>query len=199
MKKSRLLYKLFEKLAVDVSLGFLVFVIVSLLYRASFSSFWAELEVLIAVVFFANVPDIDYIPFFLLRKKRNWTSHWLIHYPVVGIIVALIVLLLSPYWATLLGVGYLAHLFHDGRDRQGLQFLWPFYKKHIRWEGLFGFVDSEIDYQVIHAELRSRMHKRGTLDELEMRVKDQKMGKSKITFFLISCILAIIFMSRGLF
>lgn len=192
--KKKEFYKIFLKLTIDISVGMLIFVAVSLILKAEFCSLWSKLSVLGASICFALLPDLDYIPFFIWRKRCGWTSHWLIHYPILWIAIAALVWSASSYWAVLFGAGTLAHLLHDGRDAQGLKFLWPFYNKFIRWQGVFSFKNSQLDYDRIHSALRQNMLERGLKEEAEMRL-DEQAGKenAKIIFFALACALVFLY------
>jgi hypothetical protein len=165
---------------VDVSSGMIIYVVVSILFGISFN-IW----ILLATIIFSDIPDIDYIPFFLWRKRYGWTSHWLVHYPLLWIGIAALISIRSDYWAFLLGACAMAHFGHDARSEQGMAILWPFSKTHYRWR-IF-FKNSEEDYQRIHSARRMEITEREVKDEIEWRVGHKKISKGKIIFFSFAC------------
>ncbi|MEK9209491.1 MAG: metal-dependent hydrolase [Patescibacteria group bacterium] len=182
----RLLYGMIAEEIVDVSSGMLVYVIVSMLFGKTFN-----ICILLVVMIFSDIPDVDYIPFFLWRKKYGWTSHWFVHYPLLWLGIAALISIWSNYWAFLLGACAMVHFGHDVRSEQGIAIFWPFSKSHYCWK--IWFRNSERDYQRIHSERRKRVQERNAADEIEERVGKKKIGKEKIIFFLISCTVAVMF------
>jgi hypothetical protein len=85
---------------------------------------------------FTYLPDADLIPFFLLRKKFKWDSHWIIaHHPIaiipaIGIttwLVSNMFHISDIFFLTTLSMFCIsAHFVHDSFDPIGLHWFSPF-------------------------------------------------------------------------
>lgn len=115
---------IFSLVAIDLSCGIIEYVAISYLFGKNF-----DYRILGLSIFFAFLPDIDFIPFIFLRKRLNLMSHQMIHYPLIlissGFFIALF--LTNKYIALLFLVGVTVHFINDTIDNLGgIKWLWPF-------------------------------------------------------------------------
>jgi len=186
--------KLLGKTIPYISISLICYVIISILCGKNFSFKFLFFS------FFASIaPDLDFIPYCILRKKLGLTTHQYFHFLAVWIFaVIMIYLFLGKYYALLFLFTVLGHLLYDATDKQGLWFFLPFSKKHFRLEifeaglGLidFGFVDSEKDFQKIHKKLKEGICERNTKNEINLRFE---LTKNEVIFFLVSVLFVLLY------
>lgn len=160
------------------SISLICYVIISLLLGKNFS-----FKFLFISIFAGVAPDLDFISYFILRKRYGFTTHQHLHFLFIWIIGFLVVYLLSGIYAAFLFLFPIAvHLMYDATDIQGLWFFIPITKRHFRLKN-FTLVDSEKDFQRIHSNLRKGMYKRSMMDEINIRFE---LTKNEIIFFIFS-------------
>lgn len=120
---------IFSLAAVDLSCGVIEYAVISYLFGKSF-----DYRILGLSIFFAFLPDMDFIPFIFLRKRLNLMSHQMIHYPLIllpfGFAVVLFVA--SKYVAALYLAGVAVHFINDTTDNLGgIKWLWPFSRAYF--------------------------------------------------------------------
>ncbi len=153
----------------DILFGCLVYLASSLLFNRSPSAVDAGV-----VVFFALAPDLDLIPFLLLRRRLKLVSHWFIHFPLIYIpIGAMLVWLASReewFYVVSFILASLAHFLHDSKAVQGVQWLWPV--SQAGWAiSEHGLVRVEpIERKLVYDRLRQGALERNILDEIRLRV-----------------------------
>ena len=180
--------KMLGKTIPHFSIGLICYVIISFLCEKNFS-----IKILFFSIFASVAPDLDFIPYLILRKKHGITTHQHFHFLAVWILAVIVIyLFLGTYCAFLFLFPVMIHLFYDATDIQGLWFFLPFSKRHFRLElsgidslGLidFRFVDSENDFQDIHSNLRKGLYERNIIDEINIRFE---LTKNEIIFFIFS-------------
>lgn len=178
------------------SIGLICYVIISTMLCSKNFSF----KFLFFSVFVSIAPDLDFIPYFILRKRYGLTTHQYFHFLAVWILaVIMIYLILGTYYALLFLFSVSGHLMYDAMDIQGLWFFLPFSKKHFRLDlsetnrlGLidFEFFNSENDFQKIHKKLKEGMYERNIKDEINLRFE---LTKNEIIFFLFSILFVLFY------
>jgi len=116
-------------------LGMLIYAAVTFSYGLNFDwrlALWS--------IAFVHAPDIDMIPYLLLKRRLPYGSHWLIghHFlillPLYGMIgrhVGQHYGKPASYLAVIAMLDAIAHLIHDSTQPQGLHWLSPFiWKRH---------------------------------------------------------------------
>lgn len=153
---------------VDATIGIAVYLALSWLFDKPFDT-----AVLLAAIIFAHLPDIDAIPYFLLRKRFKLVSHHLIHYPLILIplgTIALLALCSALYLPLLYALSVTGHFIHDSASVTGIKWLAPFSPRNAyRLEG-WRFVRAR-DREAFYAELRPTISKRTFIDEILMRLE----------------------------
>lgn len=163
---------------IDASLGIFSFVFVSLLFDKGFNS-W----MLLFALFFVFLPDLDFIPFAVLRRRLNLVSHHIIHFPLMLIpSVAGLILFFSHDWyiVTLFAVCCLAHFVHDTASVTGVCWLWPISGKAFTFER--GVIVVARDRDKHYSALKKGLHKRIIIDEIKMRMQGELSGRSIVLF-----------------
>lgn len=120
---------IFSLAAVDLSCGVIEYAVISYLFGKSF-----DYRILGLSIFFAFLPDMDFIPFIFLRKRLNLMSHQMIHYPLIllpfGFAVVLFVA--GKYVVALYLAGGAVHFINDTTDNLGgIKWLWPFSRAYF--------------------------------------------------------------------
>ncbi|HEY4493687.1 MAG TPA: metal-dependent hydrolase [Candidatus Paceibacterota bacterium] len=136
----------------DTSLGLILYVAISIVFGEEFSPRYLGLALIAS-----HLPDFDFIPFLLLRKRYGWFSHWPIgrawywslHNPpvtltVVGLATYVIAQVLetehSLYVLCLVASGIALHFLLDSTEEQGFALLSPLTGQETRWRlGKKGF------------------------------------------------------------
>lgn len=150
----------------DIKLGLLWAILVAILFGQIITPPW-----LLAGVFFALLPDID---FWLEYIKRGTVGgktidlhRTLLHAPLTYIPVTILVGVYGgPAWMWLFGLGIFGHFIHDSMGMgYGIRWLWPF---STRWYKLFSGKDGAIHYDTDHLltswsdeEMIALVHERG--------------------------------------
>lgn len=153
----------------DILFGCSVYLASVWLFDRSFSGVDAGV-----VVFFALAPDLDFVPFLLLRRRLKFVSHWFIHFPLLYIpIGTMLVWLVSGgewFYVVSFVLASLVHFLHDSKAVQGIQWLWPISEKGWAIES-FKLVRVEPEErQRVYERLRAGAAKRSVLDEIRLRV-----------------------------
>ena len=158
-------------LFIDLSLGIIAFVGISLLFGKPF--YWS---LLFAAIIFAHLPDSDFIPFTLLRKRFRLVSHHLIHFPLLYIPLGMGALFASrkPMLAVLFGICSIAHFIHDSMCITGIRWLWPLGKKAYTIQK-FRFREATKRDEYYESLKRTRKN-RNIIDEVIIRVEGPTFG-----------------------
>lgn len=107
---------------IDITFGMFVYVVVSMFFGEPFSYTW-----LLWTLFSSILPDGDFVPYLILRKRMRWVSHHLVHYPLFFIAITGALMLWNTYAASLFGLAILVHFIHDTyTTKRGIRWLWPF-------------------------------------------------------------------------
>lgn len=124
---------------VDMALGFLNYAAWSWLAGQRFNIWFLLLSVLST-----HLPDLDFVPFLLLRRRFRLFSHWMIgHHPVpLLFLVAAAGFVAGKIWLPgqtgyLVGLtasGVFLHFLHDGMHRLGFPWLSPFSQTRYRFQ-----------------------------------------------------------------
>jgi hypothetical protein len=132
----------------DFKLGILWPVLVGILFQEPITFTW-----LLAGVFFALLPDIDFWIELIQRGtvggKIIGAHRTLLHNPLVYVPVILFVgSFFGPAWMTLFGLGVFGHFIHDSMGMgYGVRWLWPF-SNH--WFKIFSDIEGNIHYDLRH-------------------------------------------------
>jgi hypothetical protein len=123
---------------VDMTFGVLNFVAWSWLARQRFDIWFLFLS-----VFSTHLPDVDFIPYLLLRRRFRLVSHWPIgHHPFPLLLFVTAVSFIAAtiwlpgrvgYTIALTTTGVLLHFVHDGTGRLGFPWLSPFLRTRFRF------------------------------------------------------------------
>ena len=119
----------------DLCFGVLIYIGTSTVFGEPFSSGYLAVALL-----FSLFPDLDFIPYVLLRKRFQLVTHRFIHYPILFGAMGLILILISPYLGVLFLLCTLAHFVHDtfsdtSVSPLGVQWLYPFSEAGIVFRG----------------------------------------------------------------
>lgn len=140
----------------DLCIGIFSYVGISLFFEEPF-----RLSYLFLALLFSLLPDIDFVPYVLLRKQRNLATHWFVHFPFLYMLLGGICSLFSVYLGVLLLVCTLLHLTHDLFSEksenypQELKLFYPFSRKSLSWQDR-KFVVLDETQQRSQLELRRR-------------------------------------------
>ncbi len=152
----------------DLVSGVLVYFLTKLLFQHSFS-----LPELAISICFAFGPDLDLVPFFLLRRRMKLVSHWIIHFPLPYILFGgLVVWGITREWFFLLNFVFasLAHFIHDTASVPGIRWLWPLSRQAYA-VGCSGVVlVSEDERRRFYDKMGDGAQQRSFLDEIKIRV-----------------------------
>lgn len=172
---------------IDATIGIAVYLAVSWLFAKPFS-----IAIWLATIIFAHLPDIDTIPYLLLRNRYKLVSHHLVHYPLVLIPLGSAVLFAfygDFYLPLLYALGVTGHFIHDSTSVTGIKWLAPFsHHKAYRLEG-WRFVHAR-DREAFYAALRPAITKRTFIDEILMRLEDITV----ISLILFALLLVMVFL-----
>lgn len=177
---------------IDLGGGGVIYVLASLAFGEKFN--W--LNLLFLMVFFAFPgPDLDLIPFFILRKKLKLTTHHFFHFPLIFLPLGFV----AGFWwgglygATLSFIGMTFHFVHDtfepAEKKSGIQWLRPFSKN------LFFFDKGKIhilpyqEWKQHLEELKKGVEKRSKWDEIMVRM--EWPGKKTYIFLAASALLLV--------
>ena len=133
------------------------------------------------VMFFAIAPDLDWLPYLLLKKRKGLYSHWIIHFPLLYIPIGVaLVWWASGEWFYMAAfvAASLAHFLHDAASTPGIQWFWPFSMiAHAIHD--FRIVPVYPDERrMFYEKLREGAAERGFLEEIRMR-----LGKGRPEWF----------------
>jgi hypothetical protein len=115
---------------IDIAVGGIIYAVFSLLFINKDFDLW----ILGYSIFITLLPDLDGFLFLLFRKRFSLIHHKLIHWPIV--IISLAVLLVyfltrDYYWVCICIAGLVFHFIHDSLPPDpGPQWLFPFNTKH---------------------------------------------------------------------
>lgn len=171
----------------DLALGILSYTAISWLFHKQFNAFAFMLTVC-----FAFFPDIIDIPLFIvLRKKLNLVSHHILHFPmwVLPATGCMVFFLTRSWYVTSLAVvATFLHFVHDSTNLVGIKWTsCPFDTNALKLEGLKIVPATARDEY--YANLRRTKEKRGTIDEILMRIREEKPDKKSI-FLLVATVTA---------
>ncbi|KKS37770.1 MAG: hypothetical protein A3G49_05505 [Candidatus Sungbacteria bacterium RIFCSPLOWO2_12_FULL_41_11] len=172
---------------IDLASGMVVYVIVSLFFGIQF-----DYRVLGLSIFFAFFPDLDFIPYVLLRRRFKLVSHHIIHFPLMLIPVGAGLVWLvtqSSYLAILFALGVFIHFLHDGSDKTGMYWLWPLMRRPYQLTGR-GFVMSAEARRAVFEESRKGADKRSAWDEVTMRM--EAVGVKTKAYLLVALLLVLL-------
>ncbi len=141
---------------------------------------------LIGSVLFAHLPDLDMVPYFILKRffgvQFRLSSHRVIgHYPIIVIpLVVVCVIGLADNnemaWLTLAMIGIVGHFIHDSTEPQGLHWFSP-----ISWDRITlmrGWPDKVSRYRWIRIHFsKGAAFNKSALDEFAQRVDPLMRGQ----------------------
>ncbi|KKU52557.1 MAG: hypothetical protein A3H69_00935 [Candidatus Sungbacteria bacterium RIFCSPLOWO2_02_FULL_47_9] len=174
---------------VDLAIGMVVYTATSYCTGHSFN-----LLFFIIGLKFAFFPDLDFVPFILLRRRYNLASHHFIHFPLV------LPTLGAAFWFFVTGgwyfpamffFGTMGHLIHDSFSHGGIRWLWPFSNEHYTFAGWR--VAKAVRRKEIIERLTASASHRSAIDEFLMRWEHPTAGS--IAFLLTALAFLIIFIS----
>lgn len=169
---------------VDVALGFFNYTAWSWLMARHFNIWFLFLAIVST-----HLPDVDMIPYLLLRRRYGLISHWIFgHHPLVVLPLAGIVSFESTriwssagagYIVTMVTAGVLLHFAHDGLGNLGFPWLSPFSIKRFRFRrGRFSVVPKrEIEERRQHVLQWRQQGKRSAMDEISSRTPPMTLAQ----------------------
>lgn len=192
-----ILYSYFLKLRllpsmIDSSSGILIYTITALIFNQAFSPWGLGLG-----IFFALSPDLDFIPFALLRRRFRLVSHWFIHYPLLYPLIGGVIVyaLGGVFFLLLFSLGSLAHFIHDSMDPAGVQWLWPLSRR--AWtiqKGAVAPIEAE-KHEHFHDHLIESIERRSIFDEVWVRLRPELKGRSFV-YLLFSLTMLALFIAK---
>lgn len=183
---------IFSLVAVDLSCGVIEYAAISYLFGEGF-----DYKILGLAVFFAFLPDLDFIPFVFLRKRLNLMSHQMIHYPLILLPFgfALVLLVGSEYIATLYLAGVAVHFINDTTDNLGgIKWLWPFSNAYFAFkEGKI--IRAERQREEFYSIMKKGMEDRNIAQELfkKIQVENRDLKHKPIILYILAIILIAFF------
>ena len=172
---------------IDLASGMAMYVIVSLFFGMQF-----DYRILGLSIFFAFFPDLDFIPYVLLRRRIKLVSHHIVHLPLVLIPTGMLgawLITQSFYLSVLFAAGVLAHHLHDGTGETGVYWLWPLVQKPYTLVG-WKFISSVEARKAVFEESRKEADKRGAWDEITMRM--EAVGVKTKAYLLVALLLVLL-------
>lgn len=165
----------------DLSVALWVYVIISTFFYRDF-----DYRFLAATIIFSIGPDMDFIPYLVLRKKYNLLSHHFIHFPLFWLSVAAVMYFVSsPYLSVLLVAPSITHILRDSYPT-GIKFFYPFSGIYYRlsWDYIRGipvFVDAYESRKKRLEEVRVFKSGNRTLFD-EVSIRSERLEEWKIVF-----------------
>lgn len=176
---------IFSLIAIDLSCGIIVYAIISYLFGKNF-----DYKILALSIFFAFLPDMDFIPFVFLRNKVGMLSHQLIHYPLIlissGFFIALF--LTNKYIALLFLVGVTIHFINDTTDNLGgIKWLWPFSGAYFAFRN-GKVVLAKTQRDKFYSTMKKGADERNIFQELSLRttVENRDLKHKPITLYILA-------------
>lgn len=178
--------------AVDLSCGVIEYAVISSLFGKSF-----DYKILGLSIFFAFLPDADFVPFIFLRKKLNLMSHQMTHYPLIllplGFAVAWFIA--GKYIAALYLAGVAVHFINDTTDNLGgIKWLWPFNGHYFAFRG-GKIIRAERQREEFYSIMEAGAEKRNIIQELFKRIKveNRDLKHKPVILYVAAIILLLIF------
>lgn len=141
----------------DFSFGTILYIIVSVLFGYHFDASFYALALCLSLL-----PDIDFIPYLLFKKRFSLVTHHIIHYPLFFLLLGIIIFALTQnaYLATLflaiLTSHFILDTFATTEYPTGIRWIYPFSKKS--WYFSQGAI-----YTLTEAQQREQLEKRRSL------------------------------------
>jgi hypothetical protein len=168
---------------VDVALGFFNY--------AAWSWFMAQpfnVWFLLLSIASTHLPDVDMIPYLLLRRRYGLISHWIFgHHPLLVLPLAGFASFAARIWAStetgyitaIVTAGVFLHFAHDAMGTLGFPWLSPFSMKRFRFRrGRFGVVPNREIEEWREQELQWRQqHERSGTDEISVRTPPMTLAQ----------------------
>lgn len=170
------LLKIFSRvcLGADMTAGLLLFVFMT---NIAMSGQWSW-GLLALSVFSTHAPDLDFLPYLVIKSKMKYKSHRLLgHHPVFVLPTAgMVGWFAGVYFGFNPGIGLETaligcswHFIHDTHDCQGFHWFSPFWWGSAKyWNGYFAIVSSKDTWRMIE-------------ENSERRKKLQSTGANEIT------------------
>lgn len=159
-------------LAIDGIFGVIIYIIMTIIFGKEIGATNFGLA-----IFFAYAPDIDFIPFIVLRKRLRLVSHRLIHFPLLYIPTGVIAILVAGgevFHATTFVLASTAHFVHDTTSAQGMQLFYPISRRAYALEKLWFVHVTEEERQRFYNRLREGASQRSIIEEFMMRIRKDR-------------------------
>ena len=175
---------------VDTIIGLWVYMVLGI-------AFWMppSLICLALAIFFAYLPDLDLIPFFLLKKRLRLVSHWAVgHYPLwVTAISTLAVYLVASrvvpgsvlFLCTLCVTCIVSHFFHDSVQPHGIAWLGPWPSTRFVFRGGRLVAADPEKWRERLAFLSQGATMRNSLEETLMRLESGQVSLVRIKWWIV--------------
>lgn len=186
---------IFSLVAMDLSCGVIEYAVISYLFGKSF-----DYKVLGLSVFFAFLPDLDFIPFVFLRKRLNLMTHQMIHYPLILLPFGFVLVLLAggEYMATLYLVGVTVHFINDTTDNLGgIKWLWPFINVYFSFRN-GKIIRAERQREEFYSIIKNGMEDRNIVQELFKRTKveNKDLKHKPVVLYVLAVVFILIFLVK---
>ena len=188
---------------VDMALGLLNYVGWSWCMGQRFNVF-----LLLLSIFATHFPDVDMIPYLLLRRRYQLISHWIIgHHPLLILCAVAVASFYAAsawlpnkagYIVGLVTSGVLLHFLHDGMNRMGFPWLSPFTLTRFRFQRGKSLIvqQAEMDEWLNHWKNYWKTHSRTVADEVSVRA--EPLGYGHLAFWGVAFLFLVIFVARAM-
>jgi len=185
----------FSLVAVDLSYGITEYVLISWIFRVDF-----DYRFLALAIFFAFLPDIDFIPFIFFRKKFGMLSHQFIHYPLILLPLGFPIAFISGGWylVALYLAGVTGHFINDTTDNLGgIKWLWPFSSHYFAFRS-GKIIRAEKQREEFYSIMKKGMADRNIIEELfkRTRVENRDLKHKPVISYLLAIILLLLFLLK---
>lgn len=186
---------IFSLVAMDLSCGVIEYAVISYLFGEGF-----DYKILGLAVFFAFLPDLDFIPFVFLRKRLNLMSHQMIHYPLILLPFGFVLVLLAggEYIATLYLVGVAVHFINDTTDNLGgIKWLWPFINAYFSFKN-GKIIRAERQREEFYSIIKNGMEDRNIVQDLFKRTKveNKDLKHKPVILYVLAAVFLLIFLVK---
>lgn len=186
---------IFSLAGVDLSCGVIEYAVISYLFGKDF-----DYKVLGLSIFFAFLPDVDFIPFVFLRKRFNLMSHQMIHYPLILLPFgfAAVLFIAGKYVAALYLAGVAVHFINDTTDNLGgIKWLWPFNGAYFAFRN-GKIIRAERQRKEFYSVMKNGAEGRNIFQELFKRtqVENRDLNHKPVILYVSAAISLLIFLLK---
>lgn len=171
-------------MGIDMIVAMVAFLASSIIFHMGWS--WVGLG---AAIFLAHLPDLDLIPYVILKKvfgvkfrlptHRTIGHHPLLVIPTVVVILYLFGGIMTFYFMTIAIIALCGHFIHDSMETQGFHWLSPFSWKRITLYNFSFAKVSAVKYIRIHLQ-KGKTYGRNAASEIIERADPIERGQKFI-------------------